>query len=70
MTFTAIIPDLPGLVKALPATLTLTPGQLLIGALNRLLFDLNPALKSSWWHWHLAGMAHRLEACATKGGGR
>jgi hypothetical protein len=28
------------------------------------------ALKSSWWHRHLAGAAHRLEACATKGGGR
>jgi hypothetical protein len=27
-------------------------------------------LKSYWWHRHLAGAAHRLEACATKGGGR
>jgi hypothetical protein len=24
------------------------------------------ALRSSWWHRHLAGAAHRLEACATE----
>jgi hypothetical protein len=28
------------------------------------------ALKNCWWRQHLAGAAHRLEACATKGGGR
>jgi len=28
-----------------------------------------PALKNSWWHRHLAGAAHRLEACATQAGG-
>jgi hypothetical protein len=33
-----------------------------------LIFDL-AALRSSWWHRHLAGAANRLEACATKGGG-
>jgi hypothetical protein len=24
--------------------------------------------KSFWWHWHLVGAWHRLEACATKDG--
>jgi hypothetical protein len=35
MTFTAIIPDLPGPVKALPVTPTFAPGQLLTGAFTR-----------------------------------
>jgi hypothetical protein len=28
--------------------------------------EVNQDLKSSWWHRHLAGAAHRLEACATE----
>jgi hypothetical protein len=27
------------------------------------------ARKNSWWHWHLAGAAYRLEVCATKAAG-